>query len=140
MDNQQLVGNDWIAKKLPPKFLFANTAQVEVPDRKSICPDRNERTRWRRAFKIVLQQMNTSLKYHQNCKQSHARVIQAKQSIQNHRIKEGLREEIRPSEISGAKQLPKHTEQESERHTRSGDAKSESQIGKRNWMGNARFK
>ena len=27
--------------------------QVEVPDRKSICPDRNERTRWRRAFKIT---------------------------------------------------------------------------------------
>ena len=28
-------------------------SQVEVPDRKSICPDRNERTRWRRAFKIT---------------------------------------------------------------------------------------
>ena len=27
--------------------------QVEVPDRKSICPDRNERTRWPRAFKIT---------------------------------------------------------------------------------------
>ena len=30
-----------------------DTTQVEVPDRKSICPDRTERTRWRRAFKIT---------------------------------------------------------------------------------------
>ena len=33
--------------------ILSRLGQVEVPDRKSICPDRNERTRGCRAFKIT---------------------------------------------------------------------------------------